>query len=301
MRNSITISKILQINLHNTPLCFTIQPALIHKQSNGDIFTFMQIKIRQMNSKEIYQLLDITSLDDLDNQQAIRKWAEQIYQNFVKSNESLKPASLCLYWPLIKEALPFAQKMGIPIAAVCGNFPSGKASLTQKAFEANCAFQEGATELDLVIDRGLCIATKGRSVFDEVASVREAAPHALIKVILESGQLEKSPTILNIAAEEALRAGAHFLKTSTGKSAIGATPFSVALLSKAIHAFNRSNKTTRGLKVSGGVRTAEDALQFMQIFKEETGNPPQAQNFRIGASALANVLAGMNLSPNKEY
>jgi len=247
-----------------------------------------------MNKKDlacVYSLLDITSLGDLDSEKQIETWSTGIAKRFEDSNQSLKPAAICVYAPLVKAAEKACRTMNIPLAAVTGNFPSGKAPVALKVEETKYAIAQGATEIDLVIDRGACYESNGKSVFEEVNAIRNAFPDIPLKVILESGQFN-SMDLLEAAANLALDAGATMLKTSTGKIEQGASPEAAALFCRLIAERHKNGNTTFGFKASGGIRSMDTALQYIEIFNRYVGSDKLANtHFRIGASALADAIA----------
>jgi deoxyribose-phosphate aldolase len=285
--------------------CYTITlvpgpHSLIFADSYSTLLYFCVLPIYSfMNKKDlacVYSLLDITSLGDLDSPNQVTEWSSFIAKRFEESNKTLKPAAICVYAPLVKAAAKACKIMDVPLAAVTGNFPSGKAPVALKIEETKYAIAEGATEIDLVIDRGACHETNGKSVFIEVDAIRNAFPEIPLKVILESGQFE-SLTLLEAAANEALNAGATMLKTSTGKIPQGASPEAASLFCRLIAEQHKKGNTTVGFKASGGVRSLETALQYIEIFNRYVGSEKLSNSYlRIGASALADAIAEMHNS-----
>src|SRR5262249_47918295 len=143
-------------------------------------------------------------------------------------------------------------------------FPSGRAALDDKLAEVDLALDVGADEIDFTIDRRALLAGREKSVSIEVAAVREAAPEARLKVILETGELRARGRIER-AAWLAMEAGANMLKTSTGKGAPGADPASVETLLRAAVAFQSRYGQPIGVKASGGIRTVPDALAYLDL------------------------------------
>jgi deoxyribose-phosphate aldolase len=167
---------------------------------------------------------------------------------------------------------------GVRVASVAG-FPSGKHLPEIKAGEATLAVASGASEIDMVIDIGAAVAGDIDAVRSEIAAVRAAVPTAVLKVILESAVL------LTLAGEQTLAdvcraaadAGADFVKTSTGfHPAGGASVAAVALMADAVGG-------RLGVKASGGIRTADDALAMLD-----------AGATRLGLSGTRTVLDGLD-------
>lgn len=238
-----------------------------------------------MNYERLYGLLDITALGDLDNSKSITDWTRGIAHVCRATDQRFMPAAICVYAPMIRAAKAGLEDLSIPLAAVTGNFPSGKAELDLKAMETRRAVDAGANEIDWVIDRGAALYSGGESVFEEVQIARSACGPVPLKVILESGQIEDDALLYDMACL-ALAAGADFLKTSTGKAAVGATEHAARILCTAI----ATTKPLAGFKASGGIRDQETAERYVRIFETLTGKPAGASSFRIGASALATQL-----------
>lgn len=171
--------------------------------------------------------------------------------------------------------LPLSPPAGVAVATVCG-FPSGKHHSDIKAAEAARAIADGADEVDMVIDVGAAISGKYESVQADIAAVRAAVPAGkILKVIIESAALTDEAIVAVCKAAEA--AGADFVKTSTGfHSAGGASVHAVALMAKTV-------APRLGVKASGGIRTADDALAMVA-----------AGATRLGLSGTKAVLDGLD-------
>lgn len=239
-----------------------------------------------MKDEQIFGLLDITSLDDLDTESGIRQWSQKIARVSEASEGQFKPAAICVYSTLIKAAKEGIGGLPIPLAAVTGNFPSGKAEIGLKVDETKRAIDAGAQEIDWVVDRGAAIESDGESVYEEVRFAREACGLASLKVILESGQIQNQDLLLKMA-NQALLGGANFLKTSTGKIPVGATRSAVQVFCSALKS---QPKSSAGIKVSGGIRDKQTALEYISLVEKELNWDIAPATFRIGASSLAGEL-----------
>ncbi len=240
--------------------------------------------------ERLYATLDITTLNDLDSPANVREWSRRIQRVAERTGRRLVPAAICVYATHVEAAKEVFGPMGIPVASVAGNFPSGKASIPLKVHEVSAAVLRGADEIDLVIDRGLLLEQGPQACFKEVQAVRGICAGKVLKVILESGQIA-DPLLLGETAHAVLEAGADFLKTSTGKSDLGATPTAAAIFCRALNIWEKAHGEQRGFKASGGIRTLEDAQTYMDIYLAETGRDHiDAAHFRIGASGLANAV-----------
>jgi deoxyribose-phosphate aldolase len=179
----------------------------------------------------------------------------------------------------------------IPVAAVSTAFPSGRASMTVKIQDTKDAIAAGASEIDMVIDRGAFLSGRIMEVFDEIKKIKEVCgDQAHLKVILETGELATYDNVRR-AAYLAMLAGADFIKTSTGKVTPAATPPVVLVMLEAVRDFYRMSGKRIGVKPAGGIRTTKDAIKQLVLINETAG--PEwldPRFFRIGASALLNDL-----------
>lgn len=197
-------------------------------------------------------------------------------------------AAICIYPTMIPYAIPELKGSGIKIAAVATGFPSGQYPLSTRLEETRMAVEAGADEIDMVISRGRMLAGDYSYVFDEVAAIKEACGHALLKVILETAELGTLDTIRK-ASDLAMYAGADFIKTGTGKVQPGATQQVALVMLEAIRDFYDATGKKIGMKPAGGVDTAKIALQYLVMLRETLGQDwLNADLYRIGASRLAN-------------
>jgi deoxyribose-phosphate aldolase len=197
-------------------------------------------------------------------------------------------AAVCIYPALLPTAVHALADTGIRVAAVAGAFPSGLADPDAKAAEAAAAVAAGAQEIDLTIDRRPVLAGNPEYAQAEVAAVRAAIGAVPLKVILETGQLD-DPGLIAATARYVIAGGADMLKTSTGKANngktwSGATPEVAAIL---LAAATEHTARPIGVKVSGGVRTVESALDYLALARKAYGTDNLTPGqFRFGASAL---------------
>jgi len=224
-------------------------------------------------------LTDLTSLNDSDDATSVRALA------ILARTAPVRPATVCIWARWIPVALEALQGTGIPVCAVA-NFPSGAANLSAASAETAAAVAAGAREVDVVFPYQAMLAGDVQVGLHLVRACREACgERALLKVILETGQLVKAENIRE-AAEIAIDGGAQFLKTSTGKTQPAATPEAAEVLLDVIAAAARRGRTI-GFKASGGIRTIEDALVYLTLYEQRFGaGSASASNFRIGASGL---------------
>ena len=174
----------------------------------------------------------------------------------------------------------------LPIASVATGFPAGQTPLEARLKEIEQALLNGASEIDIVINRTLALRGDWSSVYDEVKEMRVACKHALMKAILATGDLGGLGNVYR-ASMTCMMAGADFVKTSTGKEAVNATlPVALVML-RAIRDFHAFTGHRVGFKPAGGIRTAKEACLWLTLMKEELGDRwTQPDLFRIGASSL---------------
>lgn len=230
-------------------------------------------------ARRIVSLMDLTSLNETDDEAAIVRLSGRAV------SKAGAVAAVCTWPRFIPVARHALLGTGVRIAAVA-NFPAGAASVVQAAEQTAAAVAEGADEVDVVFPYRALLAGDAAIGLALVQRCRSACgDRALLKVILETGQLG-SPEALRRAAEIAVSGGAHFLKTSTGKTLPGATPEAVAVLLEVIAQARESGRAV-GLKVSGGIRDFAAARDFLDQFERRFGSGSATPtNFRIGASTL---------------
>jgi deoxyribose-phosphate aldolase len=187
---------------------------------------------------------------------------------------------------MVPYARPLLAGTGIHLASVATAFPSGQSPLPIKLAEVRAAVEAGADEIDMVIDRGAFLRGDYHLVYDEIAAIREACGSAHLKVILETGELKTYDNV-RLASEIAMRAGGHFIKTSTGKVNPAATMPVTLVMLEAIRDFYYATGRIIGMKPAGGIRKAKEALHYLVMVKETLGDVWLTPDlFRFGASSL---------------
>jgi len=231
-------------------------------------------------------MLDMTTLEGTDTDARVAALCRQARFSMLNP-EFDNAAAVCVYPSLIRTAARELQGTGIKVASVAGAFPSGQSSLRIKLDEIRYALDEGATEIDTVISRGKLIGGRVNEVSDELAAMKEECGDRPMKVILETGELQ-SVGLIRQASEIAILSGADFLKTSTGKISIGATPEAFMVMADTILEYLRATGKSVGIKAAGGIRAPEQALVYAAIVNMVLGESFLNKNlFRIGASSLA--------------
>jgi deoxyribose-phosphate aldolase len=232
--------------------------------------------------------MDLTTLEGKDTDARVAQLCRKAVVPDPGDRTLPSVAAVCVYPRLIAAAKRALAGSTVKVAAVATAFPSGQTGLDVKLQEARQAVAAQADEIDMVIDRGAFLSGRYGEVADEIAAVREATRPALLKVILETGELVTYDNVRR-ASWLAMEAGADFIKTSTGKVQPAATlPVALAML-EAVRDFERRHGRTVGVKVAGGIRTAKQALQYLVLVKETMGDEYLSPAFfRIGASSLLN-------------
>ena len=184
---------------------------------------------------------------------------------------------------------------GVHVASVATAFPSGRAALDVKLADTQDAVEAGADEIDMVIDRGAFLSGRYLQVFEEIVAVREACTRpdgssAHLKVIFETGELQTYDNVRRVSWL-AMLAGAHFIKTSTGKVQPAATLPVTMIMLEAVRDFREATGQMVGVKPAGGIRTAKDAVKYLVMVNEVAGEDWLDPDwFRFGASTLLNDL-----------
>ncbi|MCA1757356.1 MAG: deoxyribose-phosphate aldolase [Bacteroidales bacterium] len=240
--------------------------------------------------RRIFTYLDFTSLDISDTEESIGAICDKL-NNFPYVFPDLPGvAAICVYPRFVKLVRERLTGKRIRIASVGGSFPSSQSFTSVKAEECRLAVEAGADEIDMVLSAGDFIAGNLTYVENEIRSIREAVGKAHLKVILETGVID-SPFLIYEASMIAMRAGADFIKTSTGKTAVSATPEAAWVMCSAIKDFHAETGKRVGFKPAGGISTSQKAALYYTIVENILGREWLVpHHFRIGASRLANDL-----------
>lgn len=230
--------------------------------------------------KKIISLIDLTSLNETDTDATIKTLCEKAVTHFGYV------AAVCVYPKFVNQARQLLAKTPIKIATVV-NFPVGNDSLPMILSTIEQSIRDGANEIDLVFPYQQYLAGDHESALEIIRQSKKICGETiLLKVILETGAIPDLK-ILEQISEAVIVAGADFLKTSTGKIEIGATLESARVMLETI----KKSDVNVGIKISGGVRTIEQAAQYIQLAEQIMGQDWVNKNrFRIGASQLVDVV-----------
>jgi len=245
------------------------------------------------NTKEVlaflYSCIDLTSLNTEDSVESIWKFVGKA-NDFEGSRPDVDNVAAICVFPNFVSTVKEALTADVKIAAVAAGFPSSQTFPEIKVAEVSLAVADGADEIDIVINAGAFFDNDLETFCNEILELKDACREAHLKVILETGLLK---TALNIkkAAVLSIYSGADFIKTSTGKVYPGASLEAAYVMCETIKEYHALHNKKIGIKISGGVRTAEDAVKYYTIVKEVLGEEwLTPEYFRLGASSLTDSL-----------
>jgi deoxyribose-phosphate aldolase len=247
-------------------------------------------------------MIDLTTLEGADTPGKVRALCAKGVRPDPADRSAPHVAAVCVYPDMAAHArAALGPGSEVRVASVATAFPAGRATLPVKLADVADAVAAGADEVDMVIDRGAFLAGHYLTVYEEIRAVREAcvaasatrggAPAPVrLKVIFETGELGSYDAIRR-ACWLGMLAGADFVKTSTGKTAVNATPASTLLMLEAVRDFHAATGLRVGVKPAGGIRTAKDAIRYLVLVNETAGAGwLDPYYFRFGASSLLNDL-----------
>lgn len=241
------------------------------------------------------RMVDLTTLEGQDTPGKVRALSAKAMRPDPSDPTCPATAAVCVYPDMVGIAKEALGTSDVHVAAVATAFPSGRAALDIKLADTRDAVEAGADEIDMVIDRGAFLAGRYQHVYDEIVAVREACRRpdgedAHLKVIFETGELQTYDNVRR-ASWLAMMAGAHFIKTSTGKVQPAATlPVTLVML-QAVRDYRALTGQMVGVKPAGGIRTAKDAIKYLVMVNEVAGEEwLDPAWFRFGASTLLNDL-----------
>lgn len=237
---------------------------------------------------KVLNSIDLTTLNTTDNKQHILHITGKVNSFSGRFTHIPNVAAICVYPNFVSVVKEKLTARNVRIASVAGAFPSSQTFRSIKLAECKMAIEAGADEVDVVISVGAFLGNDFTAVADEIREIKEAIGEKPLKVIIESGLLGNNENIFR-ASMIAMDAGADFIKTSTGKTPVSATPETAFLMCRAISDFYSETGIRVGFKASGGIVQASDAVAYFRIVKYCLGDEWLSNTlFRIGASRLAN-------------
>jgi deoxyribose-phosphate aldolase len=232
--------------------------------------------------------MDLTTLEGTDTAGKIVAMCAKAVRPDPSDPSIPSVAAVCIYPQLVPVAVRQLRDSGVKVASVAGGFPAGLGPLDARLREISEVVEQGADEVDIVLNRSLFLGGLYAEAFEELVAAREAAGRAHLKTILEVGELGSYDRIRQ-ASVLAMAAGADFIKTSTGKIGVSATLPAALCMMEAARDFHRDCGRAVGIKVAGGVRASKPAIQYLVLLHETLGPDwMDPDMFRIGASTLLN-------------
>ena len=281
-------------------------PARSAGEVDAEVARIRDAALRNQN-REVYQFcystIDLTTLSCNDSVTSVTEFARKTVAFYEQFPHLPNVASICVYPAFVDTVGVAIDGTPMRITSVAGGFPASQTFLEVKALEVAMAIENGADEVDIVLNVGRMLTGEYDEAANEVEAIRsEMDPEIVLKVIIESGAL-KSPELIRKASLLSMFAGADFVKTSTGKIDVAATPEAALVMCQAIRDFYARTGRKVGFKAAGGVRTPEDAALYYTIVEETLGREWLTPDlFRIGASSAANnLLTAIEGRPVKYY
>jgi deoxyribose-phosphate aldolase len=235
-------------------------------------------------------MVDLTTLEGADTHGKVRSLAAKARRPDPERPDTPQVAAVCVYPDLAAVAVEALAGTSIGVASVATAFPSGRSARSVKLADVADAVASGATEVDMVIDRGAFLSGRYGQVYDEIVEVKAACGATHLKVILETGELATYDNVRR-ASWLALLAGGDFIKTSTGKVVPAATLPVTHVMLQAVRDWHDRTGQYRGVKPAGGIRTTKDAIRYLVAVHEVAGPAWLTPKlFRFGASSLLNDL-----------
>lgn len=245
-----------------------------------------------------FGMMDLTSLKNNDTPSSICRMVEKAdaLKKYYPSYPN--PASVCVFSNFAPVVKACKKSEDIHITVVSGVFPHSQSFLEVKLLECRMAVEAGADEVDVVIALNAFLDGDYERVYDELSAIRKAVDEAaasqgrtvILKAILETGLLV-TPENIAVASFIAMEAGVDFIKTSTGKTEVSATPSAAYIMCECIRAFFKATGRKVGFKPAGGMTTGRDAACYYLIVSSVLGKEWLDKSlFRFGVSRMANNL-----------
>ena len=261
----------------------------VHENDNLDVKKFLMGSI------------ELTTLKTTDSEESVLAFTEKVNQFDEAFGDLPHVATICVYPCFAKVVSETLEIDGVEIACVSGSFPSSQALIEVKVAETALAIKDGATEIDIVMPVGKFLSGDYEGVADDISELKQVCGEHAMKVILETGCLKTASNIKK-ASIIAMYAGADYIKTSTGKEKVSATPEAVYVMCQAIKEYYDQTGIQIGLKPAGGINTVMDAVTYYTIVKEVLGDKWLTNKwFRLGTSRLTNLLISAITATDVKY
>jgi deoxyribose-phosphate aldolase len=268
-------------------------PALSIEELDKRIEDILAKSFEKNNTREVKKFLhstiDLTTLSGADTEEKVAKLVASV-NDFEGTEDVPSVAAICVYPNFVKTVRSVLTAEGVQVACVSGCFPASQSFIEVKIAETALAIADGADEIDIVLNLGAFLSGDYEEAATEIQEQRSTARAAHLKVILETGAL-KDPELIRKASILSLFSGADFLKTSTGKEYPGADLRAAYILCSVLKEYFDKYGEKRGVKFSGGIRSAEEAVKYYCIVEALLGKEwLDNKLFRIGASSLVGSL-----------
>jgi len=268
-------------------------PALSIEELDKRIEDILAKSFTKNNTREVKKFLhstiDLTTLSGADTEEKVAKLVASV-NDFEGTEDVPSVAAICVYPNFVKTVRSVLTAEGVQVACVSGCFPASQSFIEVKIAETALAIADGADEIDIVLNLGAFLSGDYEEAATEIQEQRSTARTAHLKVILETGAL-KDPELIRKASILSLFSGADFLKTSTGKEYPGADLRAAYILCSVLKEYFDKYGEKRGVKFSGGIRSAEEAVKYYCIVEALLGKEwLDNKLFRIGASSLVGSL-----------
>ena len=241
--------------------------------------------------KFLFGSIELTTLKTEDSDTSVMAFTERVNAFDNEYPDMPHVATICVY-PCFAEIVKDTLEVeGVEIACVSGSFPSSQARIEVKVAETSLAVKDGATEIDIVMPVGKFLSGDYEGMCEDISELKNACgKDVAMKVILETGDIKTASNIKK-ASILSMYAGADYIKTSTGKEKISATPEAAYVMCQAIKEYYDETGIQIGFKPAGGINTVIDAITYYTIVKEVLGEKWLTNKwFRLGTSRLANLL-----------
>lgn len=268
-------------------------PALSLEEIDRRISEILQEGYERNNTREVKKFLhstiDLTTLAGADTEEKVAQLVASV-NDFEGTEDVPSVAAICVYPNFVKTVREVLTASGVQVACVSGAFPASQSFTEVKIAETALAIAAGADEIDIVLNLGAFLSGDYLEASTEIEEQKATARGAHLKVILETGAL-KEPELIRRASILALFSGADFLKTSTGKEYPGADLRAAYILCSVLREYKDKYGEQRGVKFSGGIRSAEEAVKYYTLVEAILGKEwLDNRFFRIGASSLVGSL-----------
>ena len=263
-------------------------------QVAAEVARIINEKVPANDTPEVKKFLmgsiELTTLKTTDSDQSVMKFTQRV-NDFDNDYPQLPHvATICVYPCFASIVADTLEVEGVEIACVSGSFPSSQALIEVKVAETALAIKDGATEIDIVMPVGKFLCGDYESCAEDITELKAACGDAAMKVILETGDLVTASNIKK-ASILSMYAGADYIKTSTGKEKVSATPEAAYVMCQAIKEYYDQTGIQIGFKPAGGINSVMDAITYYTIVKEVLGEQWLTNKwFRLGTSRLANQL-----------